>query len=742
MDWHLNAYAASMFITTSILAMLAVYIWGRRPAPGATPAALLVLAVAEWSLGYAFELGSSTLSGKLFWTNFNFLGIVGVPILLFVFVLQYTHRGQWLTRRNLTWVASPALITLALVWTNGAHGLIRVESRLDTTGPISVLDPIYGLGFWAFWVYTLVLVVISFVLIVRAFVSSRGLYRRQSSLLFLSMLVPWVGNGIYLSGSSPLYGLDLTPFAFAVAGLGMAWGFYRYRFLDIVPVARDAIIESMSDGVVVLDDQTRLVDLNPAAEQIIGRTASEAIGQPAAQVLPGWASLTGQDSVLRDFQAELVLGRAGSERYFDLSLSPLYDQHARLTGQLVVFRDVTARKWASETLEATYRDLAEQHAKLDIILHNIADGLVVTDLEDRITLVNPVFADMLMRSSDELIGRRLSQVFEGLAEPVRQARQSPDQVITADVTLSQVVYRAAACVLWGGNSIANPDSPGGVVTVLRDITQEVEMARMKDELVSMVSHELRTPLTSVLGFASLIHKQFVRTLQPRITPDDREGQRAARRILENLEIIVDEGERLTRLINNVLDIAKMESGRVEWDMQGVSLGEVIQASVSAIQSLARDKGLLVEVKDLASLPPLWADRDRLIQVVTNLLSNAIKFTDAGKITVRAWQLAPGDDVPPFGARQSDVETGLPAAEPLVAVSVTDTGIGIAEADLSKVFEKFHQIRDRASETQRPGTGLGLSICKQIVAHHGGHIWVESRSGEGSRFVFTLPLKAR
>jgi signal transduction histidine kinase len=278
-----------------------------------------------------------------------------------------------------------------------------------------------------------------------------------------------------------------------------------------------------------------------------------------------------------------------------------------------------------------------------------------------------------------------------------------------------------------------------VVTVLRDITQEVEMARMKDEFVSMVSHELRTPLTSVLGFARLIHKQFTRTLQPRIAIDDEKGQGAARRVLANLEIIVAEGERLTRLINNVLDLAKMESGRVEWEMVQVTLGEIIVSSVSAARSLARQKGLTIEVDVAEGLPPLDGDRDRLVQVVTNLLSNAIKFTDTGQITVRAWLLAPGDSIPPFGVRQADVDLGWPASAPLLAVSVTDTGIGIAEADLPKVFEKFHQVRDRNSETQRPGTGLGLSICRQIVTHHGGHIWVESRPGQGSRFVFTLPL---
>jgi signal transduction histidine kinase len=161
--------------------------------------------------------------------------------------------------------------------------------------------------------------------------------------------------------------------------------------------------------------------------------------------------------------------------------------------------------------------------------------------------------------------------------------------------------------------------------------------------------------------------------------------------------------------------------------------------VNAIHSLAQERELLVQIEMDEDLPALYGDQDRLIQVLTNLLSNAIKFTDQGRIIVRAWNLAPGDDVPPFGARAPGVETGLPAPEPLVAVSVTDTGTGIALADLPQVFERFRQVGEQQDGTRRPGTGLGLPICKEIIAHHGGHLWVESRLGEGSRFVFTLPL---
>jgi signal transduction histidine kinase len=389
-------------------------------------------------------------------------------------------------------------------------------------------------------------------------------------------------------------------------------------------------------------------------------------------------------------------------------------------------------------LEIAYRELAEQHAQLDVILRNVADGLVVTDMDDRVILVNPTFANILRRSSDELVGRELAGVFadEGLWRAVAGAREVTHGVVTADVSLSEQVYRASACALVDVGSQRRI----GVVTILRDVTHEIAVARLKDSFVSMVSHELRTPLTSVLGFARLIHKQFERNVKPSIALHDIKGQQAAQRILDNLQIIIAEGRRLTRLINNVLDIAKMEAGEVQWEMGEVALADVVQSSVDAIRSLAQEEDLPVQVEVQDGLAPVYGDQDRLIQVLTNLLSNAIKFTDRGHVQVRVWSLLPGDDVPPFGVRSPDARVEFPAREPLLVVSVRDTGIGIAEENLSQVFERFRQVGDRVDGTRRAGTGLGLSICREIVAHHGGHLWVESRLGEGSRFVFTLPVK--
>ncbi|HZC43782.1 MAG TPA: GAF domain-containing protein [Acidobacteriaceae bacterium] len=237
----------------------------------------------------------------------------------------------------------------------------------------------------------------------------------------------------------------------------------------------------------------------------------------------------------------------------------------------------------------------------------------------------------------------------------------------------------------------------------------------KSSFLSTVSHELRTPLTSVLGFAKIIRRRLEERLFPLIPEDDRKVQQAKRQVIENLDVVVSEGERLTKLIDDVLDLAKIEAGKFTWNMTSVSAKDVIERAVAATASLFEAKKLNL-VRDIEpGLPSITGDQDRLIQVVINLISNAVKFTDSGSITCSVHKQ--GSEM---------------------IVSVKDSGIGIAPADQPKVFEKFKQVGDTLTDKPK-GTGLGLPICKEIVEYHGGRIWVESEPGHGSTFSFTLPI---
>lgn len=241
--------------------------------------------------------------------------------------------------------------------------------------------------------------------------------------------------------------------------------------------------------------------------------------------------------------------------------------------------------------------------------------------------------------------------------------------------------------------------------------------RTKSNFLSSVSHELRTPLTSILGFAKLIDKDFSKLFLPIISKDEKLGRRAER-MGNNLNIIVREGERLTRLINDVLDLAKIESGRVEWRDSMVEVKDLVEHSVQAVTGqFAGLPDVALTVNVAPGLPRITVDRDRLTQVLINLLNNAAKFTKAGSVEVTAARNEKGE----------------------VQLSVRDTGSGIPPEFLDKVFEKFQQVTSDTLSDKPQGTGLGLPICRQIVQHYGGRVWAESELGRGSTFIFTLPV---
>lgn len=240
---------------------------------------------------------------------------------------------------------------------------------------------------------------------------------------------------------------------------------------------------------------------------------------------------------------------------------------------------------------------------------------------------------------------------------------------------------------------------------LRDANARLqELDRMKDDFISTVTHELRTPLTSIRAFSEMLH-------------DDPKIELAERRRF--LGIIVGETERLTRLINQILDLAKLESGRAEWQTGEVDVGEVVREALATLGQLFRDKGVAVEADMPASGPVVLADRDRLMQVMINLLSNAVKF------------------VPDQGGRVG-IKAGV--MDGAARVEVVDNGPGLTPGDSAVIFEKFRQGGNALTDKPQ-GTGLGLPISRQIVEYFGGKLWVESQPGDGARFIFTVPLPA-
>jgi signal transduction histidine kinase len=237
-------------------------------------------------------------------------------------------------------------------------------------------------------------------------------------------------------------------------------------------------------------------------------------------------------------------------------------------------------------------------------------------------------------------------------------------------------------------------------------TQLREADKLKSEFIATVSHELRTPLNSILGFAKLLLKQKIGPLNPIQQTD--------------ISVIYDSAQHLLSLVNDILDLSKIEAGKIRLDAEWMSVEEIIVGVMASTYILIEGKPIELKEEIEANLPKVYVDRGRIRQVVINILSNAAKFTDVGSITMRVRKMTKNE-------------------QEFICFSIKDTGIGIAAEDMDKVFEAFRQI-DSSIARRAEGTGLGMPISYRLVSLHGGELWVESQLGRGSTFSFTIPLK--
>ncbi|MCZ7543844.1 MAG: PAS domain S-box protein [Anaerolineae bacterium] len=388
MNWQFTPYMLPLLIAAAVSLVVALYAWRRRPMQGAALLAVLMLALAEWLLTYALEVGGLDLQTKVFWSKMEYLGMVVASVMYLCFAVEYTGHDRWLTRRAMVLLAVVPAVILALTWTNEHHGLIWSATVLDTSGPFPFVRYTPGALYWLSVVHAYVWLALGSVLLFKSLIDSGQAYRGQLVVLALGVAAPWVANVLYIAGIEVGPGYELTPLAFTVTGLVMAWGLMQFRLLDLVPTARDAVIESMSDVVVVLDTKNRLVDLNPAAERTLRVRRADVIGRNAVEAVNIPADLEQRFIDAVDAHTEIAIETAGGLRYYDLHISPLY-RRGRVAGRLIVMRSITDRKRTEEALVQRNAELQARNAELDAFAHTVAH-----DLKSPLTTVVG-FADML-----------------------------------------------------------------------------------------------------------------------------------------------------------------------------------------------------------------------------------------------------------------------------------------------------------------------------------------------------------
>ncbi len=453
--------------------------------------------------------------------------------------------------------------------------------------------------------------------------------------------------------------------------------------------------------------------------QLIKELRSHGLDVPIIMVT-GVSSISVAVDALSSGAIDYVLKDEGIEETIVITVSRALAKHQLKLQNLQLIADLAAKTTEQE----------DTLSYLTAIINNMPDGLLVTNAQARVTLANPALGKMFGVDETSLLGNDFKGIFNGNLAPLFEIICSQsDHPVSAQVELEggRTGSALAAAIRKNQTSSGKQDEFLGNLVIVRDVTSDKEIERMKNDFLSTVSHELRTPLTSVLGFAKVIRKKLEEVVFPQLPTDDVKVDRTVQQVSDNIGIIISEGERLTVLINNVLDLSKMEAGKIEWRQEPASISEILEQAIAATTSLFESKGIAIIKNIETGIPCVPCDRDRIVQVAINLLSNALKFTDDGIVTVTARRTSV-DDCPTKNGQD------------YIYVSIRDTGIGIAEKDQTDVFDKFKQVGDTL--TDRPkGSGLGLPICKEIIEHHGGRIWVESEIGKGSEFSFVLPVTA-
>jgi PAS domain S-box-containing protein len=374
-------------------------------------------------------------------------------------------------------------------------------------------------------------------------------------------------------------------------------------------------------------------------------------------------------------------------------------------------------------LHAQMRQLDEQRAFAEGLIQNVPAGISFMDTDLVYQWVNPVQERMWDLKADQVVGRSLQEVFGPESEPVaallKGVIDSGEPYVATNYRFSYLVDGVPKETYWDFTYFPTRDPEGRVTGVLvlaievsaRQMAEALQRERiealeqndrMKDQFLSILSHELRTPINAIMGFGSVLGDELVGPLNP-------EQRKYTSRILGGAELLLG-------LINDLLDMSRIQAGKFSLDWTTVTVAELVSEAVANVMPLAEKKAQALTVAIAPELPPLDGDPQRLTQILLNLVGNAIKFTpDGGRITVT-----------------------LERDDRHLAIRVADTGIGIAPDDLPKLFKPFTQL-DVGNTRNTTGTGLGLSIAKALVEAHGGHIGVESELGRGSTFWVRLPL---
>lgn len=472
------------------MALLAHYGWRHRTVHPAAPAFVaMILCVSVWLAAYGLEILSTSLAAKEAWETVIIVSLAWIPLLWLVFAIQYTGQEAWLSWRNLALLLLPVVLTTLLTVSNPLHHLVWKAITLDASGPFLATLPQRGPWFWVHSAVTYGYILAGMGLFV-VFMRSATIFRRQALLILLSSAIPVVGNILHLAGAVPVPGLDPGAFAFALSAGLIALSLFRYRMLDIVPVAQRVVLDNLHDGVIVLDPYGRIVDLNPAARSMLSLGQGELVGRLADEVLrlPEVVRLC---HALGDGLAEILIASPKAQHWLQISSLPLTREGKRAGGRILIIRDVTreqvAEQLRQDLIRVTVHDLHNPLNVVQAALGMMADSeegavepwlqgylqLAQTGCRQATDLINAILEVSRLESGEMPLERQpvdAARLVTEVSQGVRLLAADGQLTLIAEVPADLPVLQADAALLRRvlENLLSNAikfTPPGGTVTV-------------------------------------------------------------------------------------------------------------------------------------------------------------------------------------------------------------------------------------------------------------------------------------
>lgn len=736
MEWQITPYTYTAAGVSVLVLALGVLGWRRRPVPGTAEFAFFAAAVSLWCFGAAIGFSRADLPGKILASKVEYIGVVSAPPLWLLCMGAYTGVLRGWPRWQLASLAVIPLTTLVLVWSNELHGLIWSHLELESRLGLSLWKATYGPWFWVHSAYSYLVLAGATLLILRETRRDPFFFQSQRALLLVGMLIPWATNALYLTGLTELRNVDLTPLGFALGAVAVGAGLLRFGLFDVVPIAREALVEGLPDAVIVLDTHNRVVELNPAAERLLGQSNRTLLSRPALENETIMALLAVGSGEISEAGLHLSTPLTEEARYFDVGCFALADSRRRPVGQLLLVRDITDRKRGEqqrvlavrEQMERAFSDAARERSEFMVE----ATRQLGESLEVRATA--QVFARLMVPALADWCTVESGPAADGSVRELASAGTDAEPIAERSVHLARLIAhgRTVGVLKWGRRS---ESSAPPAETAIHDLTARAALA-----IDSAMLYEAERS-SRAAAEAAVVHTSQLYEEQQRIVASLRElrGQLEAS---ERARLLDDERERIARELHD----------RVEQTFFGIGLsvnallaGLPASAAASLCSALAliRDSAqqgvedlraaifalTRAEVNDLELVRALW-QLVREFQKKTGLEADLVESGTARRAPPEIAEVLhavarEGLANVERHARATAVVVSLGFEPDAVTLTVQDDGVGASLLVLGTLADS--------------ATRFGLNGSRDRVQRVGGTLTVEPGDDEGFVLRARVPL---